>query len=80
MTSNVTRFTMDLEEMLNGREPVGVARARTRTKRIWPTLVGFTVGCALGAAGEAAIGHVVLVLPAGFALLPLAIAFMPVSR
>jgi uncharacterized membrane protein YoaK (UPF0700 family) len=80
MTSKVARFTMDLREMLIGREPEGVARARTRTKRTWPAFVGFTVGRALGAAGEAAIGLWALVLPAGLALLALAIAFMPVSR
>jgi uncharacterized membrane protein YoaK (UPF0700 family) len=38
-------------------------------KGAWPPIVGFTVGCGLGAAGEAAIGLWSLALPAGLALL-----------
>jgi uncharacterized membrane protein YoaK (UPF0700 family) len=73
MTSNVTRFTMDLGEMLLGRDPDEVAKARSRAKHTWPAIVGFTVGCGLGAACEAAVGLWSLALPAGLALLALAL-------
>ena len=80
MTSNVTRFTMDVGEMLIGHERDDVARARSSAKHTWPTILGFTVGCGLGAMCEAAIGLWSLALPAGLALLALAMGFMPVSR
>jgi uncharacterized membrane protein YoaK (UPF0700 family) len=69
MTSNVTRFTMDVGAMLLGRDPAEVAQAQ----HTWPAIVGFTVGCGLGAAGEAAVGLWSLALPAGLALLALAL-------
>jgi uncharacterized membrane protein YoaK (UPF0700 family) len=72
MTTNVTHFMMDVGEVLLGREPVEVAKARGRAKRTWPVIVGFAVGCALGAACEAAIGLRSLALPTGLALLALA--------
>src|SRR2546425_10633506 len=72
MTSNVTRFTMDLGEMLLGRDPDEVAKARSRAKHTWPAIVGFTVGCGLGAACEAAVGLWSLALPVGLTLLALA--------
>jgi uncharacterized membrane protein YoaK (UPF0700 family) len=72
MTTNVTRLTMDLGEMLLERDPDAVARAHSRAKHTWPAIVGFTVGCGLGAACEAAVGLWSLALPAGLALLALA--------
>jgi uncharacterized membrane protein YoaK (UPF0700 family) len=72
MTSNVTRFMMDVGEMLLGRDPDEVAQARRRAQHTWPAIVGFTIGCGLGAAGEAAVGLWSLALPAGLALLALA--------
>ena len=52
MTTNVTRFAMDVGEMLIGRDPAEAARSRLRAKQIWPAIVGFTIGCGLGAACE----------------------------
>ena len=75
MTTNVTRFMTDLGEMLLGRDPNEVASARSRAKHIWPAIVGFTVGCALGAAFQAVVGLWSLVLPAGLALLAVAMGF-----
>jgi uncharacterized membrane protein YoaK (UPF0700 family) len=69
MTTNVARFMIDIGDVLLGRDSDAVARARNRAKDTWPPIVGFTVGCGLGAAGEAAIGLWSLVLPAGLALL-----------
>jgi uncharacterized membrane protein YoaK (UPF0700 family) len=72
MTTNVTRFMMDVGEVLLGRDPDEVARARRRAKYTWPAIVGFTVGSGLGAACEAAVGLWSLALPTGLALLALA--------
>ena len=44
MTTNVTRFTMDVGEILLGRDPADLAGARRRVKHSWPAIVGFTTG------------------------------------
>jgi uncharacterized membrane protein YoaK (UPF0700 family) len=75
MTTNVTRFMMDLGEMLVGHDPKEVASARRRAKHTWPPIVGFTVGCGLGAACEAAVGLWSLALPAGLALFAVVMGF-----
>jgi len=80
MTTNVTRFIMDLGEMLLGRDPHDVASARSRAKHTWPAIVGFTLGCALGAAFQAVVGLWSLVLPAGLALLALAMGVAATPR
>ncbi len=72
MTTNITRFVMDVGEVLLGRDPDELAQARRRAARAWPTIVGFTAGAALGAALFAAAGVWSLALPAGLALLALA--------
>src|SRR6266446_3812322 len=73
MTTNVTRFMMDLGEVLLGGDSDDVARARRRANHTWPAIIGFAVGCSLGAAGEAAFDLWSLALPIGLALLALAI-------
>jgi uncharacterized membrane protein YoaK (UPF0700 family) len=75
MTTNVTRFMMDVGEVLLGRDPDEVAKARIRAKNTWPPIVGFIVGCGLGAACEAAVGLWSLALPASLALLAFAMGF-----
>jgi uncharacterized membrane protein YoaK (UPF0700 family) len=75
MTSNVTRFAMDVGEVLLGGDPADVARAGNRAARILPVIVGFTAGCGLGAACEAEFGTWSLALPAGLALLAFAMGF-----
>jgi uncharacterized membrane protein YoaK (UPF0700 family) len=72
MTTNITRFMMDVGEVMFGREPTDVAEARSRAKNTWPAILGFAVGCGLGAACEAAIGLWALALPIGLALVALA--------
>jgi uncharacterized membrane protein YoaK (UPF0700 family) len=72
MTTNITRFVMDVGGVVFGREAAEVAQARRRAKSTWPAILGFAVGCGLGAACEAAIGLRSLGLPAGLALLALA--------
>ncbi len=77
MTTNITRFMMDVGDVILGRRPADVAKARDRAMRTWPAIVGFAVGCGLGATCEAAIGLRSLALPAGLALLALAMSANP---
>jgi uncharacterized membrane protein YoaK (UPF0700 family) len=79
MTGNVTRFTMDIAEVLLSRDPGAVAGARTRAKRTAQAIVGFAVGCGLGALGEVTIGLWSLAMPAGLALFALVIVPQPVK-
>ena len=72
MTTNITRFMMDIGEVMFGRKLSDVGKARDRAMLTWPAIVGFAVGCALGAAGEAAIGLTSLALPVGLAVLAVA--------
>jgi uncharacterized membrane protein YoaK (UPF0700 family) len=72
MTTNLTRFMMDVGDVMLGRKPADVAKARDRAMRTWPAIVGFAIGCGLGATCEAAIGLRSLALPAGLALLAVA--------
>jgi uncharacterized membrane protein YoaK (UPF0700 family) len=75
MTTNSTRFMMDVGEVLLGGDPLDVAKARDRAVRTLPAIVGFAGGCALGAGCEAAVGMWSLALPTGLALLALALGF-----
>lgn len=82
MTTNVTRFAIDAGRVLLGGDPADVAGARNQAARTLPVIVGFAVGCAIGAACEAAIGLMSLVLPVGLALLAFVMGFAvePVGR
>jgi uncharacterized membrane protein YoaK (UPF0700 family) len=71
MTSNLTRFVMDVGEVLLGRDRTQVIQARRRAARTWPAIVGFAAG---GAACYAAVGMGSLAVPAGLALLALALS------
>jgi uncharacterized membrane protein YoaK (UPF0700 family) len=73
MTTNITRFVMDIGEVLLGRDPDDRAKARIRAKHTWQAIVGFAAGCGLGAACYTSVGLWSLALPAGLALLALAI-------
>jgi uncharacterized membrane protein YoaK (UPF0700 family) len=75
MTTNVTRFAMDISKLLLGGNAIDVAQARNRAARTLPVILGFAVGCAIGAACEAAIGLRSLLLPAALALVALALGF-----
>jgi uncharacterized membrane protein YoaK (UPF0700 family) len=80
MTTNVTHFMLDLGEVLVGRDPAKVARARTRAMHTFPVILGFSIGCVLGAAVEAAAGLWSLALPTGLALLAFAMGFADRGR
>jgi uncharacterized membrane protein YoaK (UPF0700 family) len=69
MTTNIANFVLALGEVLAGGDDDVVAGARKRVIHIFPVIVGFALGCALGAAGQAAYGAWSLGLPASLALL-----------
>jgi uncharacterized membrane protein YoaK (UPF0700 family) len=73
MTTNITLFTMDVVKILLRGDVSGVAAARDRAANTWPAIVGFLLGCTLGAACEAAFGLRSLVLPATLALYAIAL-------
>jgi uncharacterized membrane protein YoaK (UPF0700 family) len=73
MTTNITLFTIDVGQVLLGGNASSTVRARERARKTWPAIVGFLLGCALGAACEAAFGLHSLVLPAAFGLLAVAL-------
>jgi uncharacterized membrane protein YoaK (UPF0700 family) len=68
MTTNVTHFMLDLGEVLAGRDQAEIAKARHRAMHTLPVILGFVIGCALGAACEAAAGLWSLILPTVLAL------------
>jgi uncharacterized membrane protein YoaK (UPF0700 family) len=80
MTTNITRFTMDIGEVMMGTDPPAVAAARQRAANTWPAIVGFAVGAGLGAGFFAAAGISSLVLPAGGALLALGLVVVSPPR
>jgi uncharacterized membrane protein YoaK (UPF0700 family) len=74
MTTNTTRFVIDLVGVLLGHDRNNSAKAGERAKRTGLVIAGFVIGCGLGAGCEAVTGLWSLALPAGLALVALAIA------
>jgi uncharacterized membrane protein YoaK (UPF0700 family) len=74
MTTNTTRFVMDLGEVLLGRSPSDEMKAAARAKRTGLAITGFIVGCGIGAGCQAVVGLWALALPAGLALVALIMA------
>jgi uncharacterized membrane protein YoaK (UPF0700 family) len=74
MTTNVSRFVVDFIAMPSERNRDLAAKSATRAKHTAPAIVGFAVGCGLGAGCEITIGLWALALPTGLALLALVIA------
>ena len=68
MTTNITRLMLDLGVVLVGGNATDVASAKRRALDTLPVVVGFVIGCALGAAGESAMGMWSLMLPTALAL------------
>jgi uncharacterized membrane protein YoaK (UPF0700 family) len=75
MTTDITTFVMDIGAILFRHDRDGIANARSRAKRTWPAIVGFTVGCSLGAVLEVGIGPWSLALSICLALLALVLGF-----
>jgi uncharacterized membrane protein YoaK (UPF0700 family) len=69
MTTNITRFMLAVGEIVVADSEIAAAEARARVIPILPVIVGFTLGCTLGAAGESAYGLWSVGLPTGLALL-----------
>jgi uncharacterized membrane protein YoaK (UPF0700 family) len=80
MTTNVTHFMLDLGEVLAGGDAAAIAKARGRAIRTLPVIVGFTAGCGLGAAREAAAGLWSLALLMGLAMIAVAMGFASKHR
>ena len=74
MTTDLTRFTMDVGEILLGNDASASVAARRRASHAWPAMLGFAVGAALGAGLYAILGLAFLVLPTGLALISLSAA------
>jgi uncharacterized membrane protein YoaK (UPF0700 family) len=68
MTTNITLLAIDLVNMLVAQDPNDVAQARSRARHTWPAVVGFAIGCTLGACCQMIVGLLSLVLPSGLAL------------
>ena len=75
MTTNIARFMMDLGDVLLGRCPNDGVKAGERARCTGMAIAGFVIGCGLGAGCEAVAGLWSLALPAGLALVALAMAF-----
>jgi uncharacterized membrane protein YoaK (UPF0700 family) len=74
MTTNVAHFMLALGEVLAGGEQAVVASARLRMMHLFPVIVGFVVGCALGAAAQSAYASWSVGLPVVLGLLALGMA------
>jgi uncharacterized membrane protein YoaK (UPF0700 family) len=75
MTTNLTRFVLDLGEVVLGRDPGGRAKAAARARRTGVAIAGFVAGSGLGAWFQAHVGLWSLVIPSGLALAALAITY-----
>jgi len=73
MTTNITVFAIAVGDVLFGRDARTVAKARERARHTWPAIVGFLIGCILGAVSEPALGLAALVFPMGLSALALAL-------
>ena len=72
MTTNVAQAMLALSALISGADSAAVANARSRLSYLLPVIVGFVIGCAAGAGAHAAYGPGSLALPAGLALIALA--------
>jgi len=75
MTTNITRFATDIGELVLGGSAADMAKASKRASRTLVVIAGFVVGCAMGAACEAALGFWSLALPACLAFIAFGIRF-----
>jgi uncharacterized membrane protein YoaK (UPF0700 family) len=72
MTTNVAQAMLALSALMTGADSAAVTNARSRLSYLLPVIVGFVIGCAAGAGAHAAFGLRSLALPAGLALIALA--------
>ena len=74
MTTNITRLMVDVGTVLVSGNAADLAKAKRRALNTLPVVIGFGIGCALGAAGEASVGLWSLMLPMALALFACVIA------
>jgi uncharacterized membrane protein YoaK (UPF0700 family) len=74
MTTNLTRFVMDVGEVLFRNAPDKVMEASRRARHTFPAIIGFAGGAGLGAWCFVVAGLWSLMLPTTLALLALAIS------
>ena len=74
MTTNITRFMMDMGEVLLGNDQDKVAEARRRARHTFPAIIGFAGGAGIGAWCFVVAGLWSLMLPTTLSLLALAIS------
>lgn len=67
MTTNTTRLILNLTDLLVGTDAAEAAKAKEQALQTLPVFIGFGIGCALGAAGEAVVGLWSIILPAALA-------------
>jgi uncharacterized membrane protein YoaK (UPF0700 family) len=75
MTTNLTRFVVDLGEVWFGGDAAGRAKAVARARRTGIAIAGFVIGACLGAWCQARLGLWSLAMPTGLALAALAITY-----
>ena len=80
ITTNITRFVMDVGEVLLRNDPDKVAEARRRARHTFPAIMGFSVGAGLGEGCFVVAGLWSLMLPTALALLALAISLTAPER
>ena len=73
MTTNVTRFAVDIGELIVGRDSSRGQEARVNVKHTGVSIFGFVIGCAIGAAAETAFGIWSTVVPAALAIVAVAL-------
>ena len=73
MTTNVSRFVVDFIAVLSERDRDLAAKAGAQAKHTASAIIGFAVGCGLGAGCEIIVGLWALALPTGLAFVALVI-------
>ena len=68
MTTNTTRFAMDLGDILTARDRGQAAKAAERARLILPSIIAFVVGCVFGAICQVFAGLWSLALPTALGL------------
>lgn len=75
MTTNLTRFVVDLGEVWFGSDPAAGAKAVARARRTGLAIAGFVVGACLGSWCQVRLGPWSLAIPTGLALAALALTY-----
>ncbi|CAN5439111.1 YoaK family protein [soil metagenome] len=76
MTSNVTRFALDIGTVMLNANQEAVDHARKRAGRTLPVILGFAIGCGIGALSEKTFGLTSLALPTVLTLVLVVLGIM----